>query len=224
MDANAATMMATYKEAIRCEVLRAEVFAGQRTPMLFGEPRGWMALLVEALRVSGRSEKPAARARLRAARRFDAAPPTCGHVGDEPFDWIATPTRASGRSWRRSSTAATTGFRSRASRESRSKSRRPARPRLDAGGSDARQRRRDRRLMPDALPGLGERADGRCWHGAQDGMAEAPAMHTVGLGQRLLATNDGGATADGRTRHRAALGARRGAAHPLPRLDFAWRS
>ena len=44
-------MAQMYREAILCEVLRADVFAGLRTPLVFGDPEQWIALLIEALRV-----------------------------------------------------------------------------------------------------------------------------------------------------------------------------
>jgi type VI secretion system protein ImpE len=37
-----APMAQMYREALRCESLRAEVFAGRRSPVIFGEPEtGW---------------------------------------------------------------------------------------------------------------------------------------------------------------------------------------
>src|SRR4051812_13211517 len=49
LDAAAIPMRETYKEALACEVLRAEVFAGRRTPLLFGKPAEWMATMVQSL-------------------------------------------------------------------------------------------------------------------------------------------------------------------------------
>jgi type VI secretion system protein ImpE len=86
MDANAATMMATYKEVIRCEMLRADVFAGKERPLLFGKPAEWMALLVEALRLTGEKKFEEA-AKLR-EQAFEAAPTTSGSVNDQKFEWI----------------------------------------------------------------------------------------------------------------------------------------
>jgi len=86
LDASAATMMATYKEVLRCEMLRAEVFAGRSKPLLFGKPAEWMALLVEALRL-GADKKFDEAAKLR-ERGFEGAPETAGTIDDKPFDWI----------------------------------------------------------------------------------------------------------------------------------------
>jgi type VI secretion system protein ImpE len=84
----AATMMAkTYREAIICEVYREKVFAGEKAPLIFGEPEEWLALLIEAqkLLAQGKAEEAAA---LR-GKAFDAAPTTSGMADGEPFEWIA---------------------------------------------------------------------------------------------------------------------------------------
>src|SRR5688500_38798 len=49
MDAAAIPMAHTYRAAIQCERLRASVFAGERSPLIFGDPEPWVALLVQAL-------------------------------------------------------------------------------------------------------------------------------------------------------------------------------
>jgi len=86
MDPNASTMMATYKEVLRCEMLRAQVFAGKQTPLLFGKPAEWMALMMEALRLSGQGKFEEA-APLR-EKAFEAAPATAGAIDGQPFEWI----------------------------------------------------------------------------------------------------------------------------------------
>jgi len=87
MDAAALPMRETYRDAIRCELLRAEVFRGNKSPMLFGEPEGWMAKLVESLIRSGRGEDGAA-SQLR-DEAFEEAPAVAGSVNGERFEWIA---------------------------------------------------------------------------------------------------------------------------------------
>ncbi len=86
MDPNAATMMATYKEVLRCEMLRADVFAGKQSPLLFGKPAEWMALLMQALRLVGQQKFDEA-APLR-ERAFEEAPTTSGAVDGQAFEWI----------------------------------------------------------------------------------------------------------------------------------------
>ena len=50
MDAGALAMVQTYREALLCEGLRTEVFAGKRSPLVFGKPEQWVALIIDALR------------------------------------------------------------------------------------------------------------------------------------------------------------------------------
>ena len=52
LDAKTLAMVQTYREALRCEALRADVFAGKRSPLFFGKPAEWMALLLSALKMS----------------------------------------------------------------------------------------------------------------------------------------------------------------------------
>jgi type VI secretion system protein ImpE len=83
MDASTLAMAQMYRETIRCEALRRDVFAGTRSPLVFGEPDMWLALLIEALSATG---DPAAELRQRA---FDAAPASPGRIDGRPFAWIA---------------------------------------------------------------------------------------------------------------------------------------
>ncbi|WP_225782372.1 type VI secretion system accessory protein TagJ [Xenophilus sp. Marseille-Q4582] len=87
LDALAVPMKQVYGEAIRCEGLRAQVFAGRRTPMVFGQPDEWLALLIESLLRIGAGDA-AAGEQLR-ARAFDAAPAVAGRIDGAPFEWLA---------------------------------------------------------------------------------------------------------------------------------------
>jgi type VI secretion system protein ImpE len=87
LDREADPMVKTYREVIRCEVLRAAVFKGTKAPLLFGEPQPWLALLIEAMLRQGRGDIAAAE-QLR-ARAFDEAPATRGKAGEQAFEWIA---------------------------------------------------------------------------------------------------------------------------------------
>lgn len=87
LDAQALAMAQMYREAIRCELLRAEVFAGRKSPVIFGEPEEWLALLIEALLVNGTPRADQAQA-LR-ERAFEAAPASSGLLNGEPFEWLA---------------------------------------------------------------------------------------------------------------------------------------
>ena len=87
LDAKSLAMVQTYVEAIRCELLRAEIFAGRRTPLVFGEPAEWMALLIQALKLSGEQQFEEA-GRLR-DRAFAAAPAVPGRIDGHSFEWLA---------------------------------------------------------------------------------------------------------------------------------------
>ncbi len=87
LDAGALAMVNTYREALACEALRARVFAGERDPLVLGEPAEWVALLLQALRL-GAQGRPEDAAQLR-ERAFEAAPATPGRIDGEPFAWIA---------------------------------------------------------------------------------------------------------------------------------------
>jgi len=87
LDALAIPMKQVYGEAIRCEGLRADVFAGKRTPMVFGQPDQWLALLLESMLRQGSGED--AMAEDLRARAFDAAPATPGSLDGQPFEWLA---------------------------------------------------------------------------------------------------------------------------------------
>jgi type VI secretion system protein ImpE len=87
LDAAALPMAQTYREAIQCEALRGEIFAGKRAPLVFGQPQPWLGLLLEALRLDGEGQyQRAAEARERA---FADAPAGGGAINGEPFAWLA---------------------------------------------------------------------------------------------------------------------------------------
>ena len=87
LDASALAMAQMYREVLQCERLRTEVFAGRRSPLIFGQPEPWLALLIESLLNATRG-RPQAAAELR-ARAFDAARPCAGTLDGQPFEWIA---------------------------------------------------------------------------------------------------------------------------------------
>jgi type VI secretion system protein ImpE len=84
LDPTAIAMAQMYGDAIRCEAIRADVFAGKKSPMIFGQPDQWLALLIESLLVG----QPERSNELR-ARAFDEAPTTEGTIDGKPFAWIA---------------------------------------------------------------------------------------------------------------------------------------
>lgn len=86
LDAGALAMVHAYRAAIQCERLRTEVFAGRRSPLIFGEPESWMALLIQALSLD--AAQPAQAAALR-AQALELAEPTAGSAEGNAFEWIA---------------------------------------------------------------------------------------------------------------------------------------
>lgn len=87
LDAGALLMVQTYREALRCEVYRAQVFAGARSPMVVGEPDQWFAPLIQGLSLSAQGHSEDAQ-RLR-QQAFEAAPASAGTLNGTPFEWIA---------------------------------------------------------------------------------------------------------------------------------------
>jgi len=87
LDALAVPMKQVYSDAVRGEGLRAAVFAGQHTPMVFGQPDQWLAVLIESLLRRGRGETEAAE-QLR-ERAFEGASTTTGRIDGTPFAWLA---------------------------------------------------------------------------------------------------------------------------------------
>lgn len=87
LDAEAQTMVRAYREVLRCEALRGEVFAGTRTPLVLGDPQDWLAWLLESdrLRLAGRH----AQAQALHAQALDAAPATRGTLDGTAFEWLA---------------------------------------------------------------------------------------------------------------------------------------
>lgn len=86
LEAANVAMTGTYRELIRCEVFRSRVFAGDKTPLVFGEPQSWLAKLIEALPMY--ASAPEAALALRDAA-FDEATVPAGTLNGEPFEWIA---------------------------------------------------------------------------------------------------------------------------------------
>jgi type VI secretion system protein ImpE len=87
MEPLALPMAQMYGEAVRCEAIRDEVFAGRKSPMILGEPDQWLALLIESRLRAGRGEAaPAEELRLRA---YDEAPASAGDLDGKSFEWIA---------------------------------------------------------------------------------------------------------------------------------------
>jgi type VI secretion system protein ImpE len=87
LDPIALAMAQMYGEAVRCEAVRREVFEGRKSPMVFGQPEQWLALLIESLLLAGRGEGGRSeRLRLQA---FEEAQTSSGTVDGRSFEWIS---------------------------------------------------------------------------------------------------------------------------------------
>lgn len=84
LDASLAFTATVYRMALGCEALRAEVFAGKRTPLVAGEPSQWLALMVESLRAADAHAASALR-----AEALEAAQAKPGALNGEAFEWIS---------------------------------------------------------------------------------------------------------------------------------------
>lgn len=87
LDASTLGMVQVYREALASEALRVEVFAGHRTPLIFGDPEQWVALLLEALKLSAAGE--IAKSQELRAEALEAAPTTGGQLNGDDFAWVA---------------------------------------------------------------------------------------------------------------------------------------
>jgi type VI secretion system protein ImpE len=87
LDAAALAMAQTYGEAVRCEAIRKDVFDGRKSPMIFGQPEQWLALLIESLLAAGHGD--ARRSEELRLQAFDEAEPSAGEINGQPFEWIA---------------------------------------------------------------------------------------------------------------------------------------
>jgi type VI secretion system protein ImpE len=87
LDPEALAMAQTYGDAVRCEGIRDQVFAGKKSPLIFGEPEQWLALLIESLLVAGAGELD--RSGELHGLAFEAAPASSGAVDGRPFEWIS---------------------------------------------------------------------------------------------------------------------------------------
>jgi len=75
------------RAALNCEAFRAEIFAGKRSPLVFGEPDEWMGLLVQANQMTAEGKYEASQ-KLR-ERAFDAATAIPGSIDSQRFQWIS---------------------------------------------------------------------------------------------------------------------------------------
>jgi len=83
----ALAMAQTYREAVRAEVFRAEVFAGRKQPSFLGQPPAWAGLLLESLKLL--AEGHADKAEAMRGDALESAPASAGSLDGQAFEWIA---------------------------------------------------------------------------------------------------------------------------------------
>ena len=87
LDAMNLLMAQVCRTAVSCEAFRTEIFAGKRTPLVFGEPDEWVAWLVQANQMIAEGKYEASQT-LR-DHAFDAAPAVPGSIDGRRFQWIS---------------------------------------------------------------------------------------------------------------------------------------
>lgn len=87
LDDSSIAMVLMYSQVIACEQIREQVFMGQKEPTVIGEPKQWIALMIQALRLAA-EEKYEASKMLR-MQAFEEASSVGGTINDEQFKWLA---------------------------------------------------------------------------------------------------------------------------------------
>jgi type VI secretion system protein ImpE len=87
LDPDSMMLARVFQPVITCEVLREDVFAGKRTPLVFGDPPEWLGWLIQAnqLLAAGKAE---AAGNLK-QQALESAPANPGKLNEEPFEWLA---------------------------------------------------------------------------------------------------------------------------------------
>ena len=90
LDASTIPMTQAYAEAVKCEALRADIFAGQRSPLVFGRPGAVDRTHGRALRKAFlQTVLPSRGAQELRGQALESAPATAGDHRRGPFEWIA---------------------------------------------------------------------------------------------------------------------------------------
>lgn len=87
LDSSTLMMAQVCGPALAAESLRAEIFEGKRTPLLLGEPEEWVGWMLQANKHFAEGQFDAAR-ELR-EKAFEAAPATSGMLNGQAFEWLA---------------------------------------------------------------------------------------------------------------------------------------
>ena len=87
LDDSTLAMVSMYRQVIACEQFREQVFLGNKEPVIFGKPGEWLALLIQALKLTAQGEY--AKSQELRSQAFDAAAVTSGMIDEQAFEWFA---------------------------------------------------------------------------------------------------------------------------------------
>ncbi len=87
IDSKALLMKEVCQQAVQCEALRKEIFAGKKLPLVFGEPQEWVGWMIQANQHSAQGHYREAQ-ELR-DKALEAAPAVAGHLNASAFEWVA---------------------------------------------------------------------------------------------------------------------------------------
>ncbi len=87
LDDSTLAMVSMYRQVIACEQFREQVFLGNKEPVIFGKPGEWLALLIQALKLTAQGEY--AKSQELRAQAFAAAGVTSGIIDEQAFEWFA---------------------------------------------------------------------------------------------------------------------------------------
>ena len=177
-----------YQAVIQSELMRRDIFAGARSPLVFGEPEPWVSFLLEANQLLGKGEFSGA-AELR-DRALAEAPAIPGKINGADFAWLADADQRLGPMLELILEGRY--FWVPLSRIQRIEVEPPKQLRellwkgatfVWVNGGQANG------LIPVRYPGTESAADGPLRLGRRTEWAEQPGGPSIGLGQRLLATD-----------------------------------
>ncbi|MFI5379648.1 MAG: type VI secretion system accessory protein TagJ [Tepidisphaerales bacterium] len=87
LDPKTLLMAQVCRQTLQCEAFRAEVFAGRRSPLVFGQPDEWVGWLIQANQLA--AEGRYAQSVEMRNKALEAAPAVAGNVDGKPFEWLA---------------------------------------------------------------------------------------------------------------------------------------
>ncbi len=87
LDDSTLAMVSMYRQVIACERLREQVFLGKKAPVIFGKPAEWLALLIQAVKLTALGEN--AKSQTLREQAFELAPTTSGTIDGKAFQWLA---------------------------------------------------------------------------------------------------------------------------------------